>query len=96
MTPGQKGEKKIIIGELHEARWQVYSKVLMVTCGFSTLVRTFYIGPFNLLQPADLQLWQLPQPLGQCKTKPAASFLYNRGNDFYDYTSNCSALGFLT
>lgn len=33
MTPGQKGEREIIIGELNEARWQMYLKGLTVTSG---------------------------------------------------------------
>lgn len=35
MTPGQKGEREIIIGELREARWQMCLKGLTVTCGLS-------------------------------------------------------------
>ena len=37
MTPGQKGEREIIIGELREARWQMCLKGLIVTCGLSML-----------------------------------------------------------
>ena len=33
MTPGQKGEREIIIGKASEARWQMYLKGLNLTCG---------------------------------------------------------------
>ena len=33
MTPGQRGEREIIIRKASEARWQMYLEGLNVTCG---------------------------------------------------------------